>query len=278
MNDDSLTPEEREARIQRALNESKKRELEGKYDARFHESGDLPPDVERQWLDNIERFEQACAGAKRTTVRHFIGNPTVTPIDKLQPDQVQPALDTVISILNRNDVFLDFLAPTPIEEQYRFITEELLDVEIDDIRMHGFQHRFIYEEFHPNDRLAIEDTVNDVLYFFFDKQPKMFAHYFAHDGFLSERGEPLTKEEVMDAIRRVYETVLAFTHHNVTNVRVNVEGDAASAEAELTWKGLAQDAARELEHTGTATFRLQRSPYGGWDVMQMSIPGCPLQR
>lgn len=45
---------------------------------------------------------------------------------------------------------LDFLCDVDDAEAYRFITEELMDEEIDDIRIEGLRHCFIYEEFHPN--------------------------------------------------------------------------------------------------------------------------------
>lgn len=48
-----------EQRIRRALNESKKRELEEKYGEHFSEPNpELSPDMESQWLNNIEELKK----------------------------------------------------------------------------------------------------------------------------------------------------------------------------------------------------------------------------
>jgi hypothetical protein len=48
-------------------------------------------------------------------------------------------------------VYVDFLYEVDTTEMYCFVTEELLDEEIDDVRIPGLQCHFVYEEFHPND-------------------------------------------------------------------------------------------------------------------------------
>src|SRR3989304_5174624 len=87
--DESLFNEEQE-RIQKALNEAKKRELQEKYGAQFSEDRSaLPPDIESQWLNHIEEFERQFEHAGRVTLQKFLGNPTFTPLAEIPPDRLE---------------------------------------------------------------------------------------------------------------------------------------------------------------------------------------------
>ncbi len=281
MNNEESLSNENEDRIQRALNEAKKRELEEKYGADFHDKNSkLPPEVEGQWLDYIEQFEQQFQNAERTTVRAFTGNPNVKPLAEISPGHLEEELERIVGIMAEHEVILDFCAPTPIEEQYRFITEELLNEEMDEMRIPGMQHRFIYEEFHPNDEMDVRDATDHVLSFFLDKDPDMYLHYLDKTEFRNEYGEPMTREQLMERINRFYEGVLVFLNKSIENIRCTVDGDTATAEADVEWNGLVDDSTRraadgikEIAHSGVAKLRLKRSEYGGWDVTQFSVPG-----
>ena len=73
-------PDETQDRIQRALNERKRKDLEEKYGARFSfDESDAPPEIIGEWLDTVEEFERQFKTAGRTTVRAYAGNPPVVP-------------------------------------------------------------------------------------------------------------------------------------------------------------------------------------------------------
>jgi len=273
--------ESNEDRIQRALNESKKRELEEKYGMDFSKGeSKAPPEIEEQWLNYIDQFEQQFEHAKAITVREFIGNPSVMPLSEIPPEKLDEELERLVELMLEHEVILDFLAPTPLEEKYRFITEEFLDEEISDMRIRGMHHRYIYEEFHPNDEMDVRDATDHVLSFFLDKDPDMYLHYLDKTEFRNEYGEPMTREQLMERINRFYEGVLVFLNKSIENIRCTVDGDTATAEADVEWNGLVDDSTRraadgikEISHSGVATLRLKRSEYGGWDVTQFSLPG-----
>ena len=104
-------------------NEIKKKEMEKKYGASFGGSGDLPPEVESNWLRSIEEFEKQFEGAKRTTVYDFMGQPPFKKLDELQPAEVSDELKGLYDMLGRNNISLDTLREVADEELYRFITE-----------------------------------------------------------------------------------------------------------------------------------------------------------
>jgi hypothetical protein len=59
----------------------------------------------------------------------------------------------------------------------------------------------------------------------------------------------------------------------VGDIRCTVDGDAATAEADVAWQGLAADGVKNFSYEGVATLQLKRCEYGGWDVTQFSVPG-----
>ena len=83
------TEEDREERIQRALNEAKKKDLEEKYGMESYQ-GDLEiePEVEGEFLDYVEEFERQYQSAKRTTVRELVDSPDVKPLAEVPPEEL----------------------------------------------------------------------------------------------------------------------------------------------------------------------------------------------
>jgi hypothetical protein len=128
---------------------------------------DLPPEVEGQFLDYIKQWEDQYAQRKMTTVGERLGNPTFTRVSDLSAEEVKPALKNAITLLNEQNVKLDTLCEVDDVELYRFITEELLQVEMNDIRIPGMVHGFIYEEFHPNHPYDIKNRCTEILEYIF---------------------------------------------------------------------------------------------------------------
>lgn len=138
--------------IQRSLNEAKKAELRQKYGATFL-AGDpkLPPDIESRWLSSIEEFEQKFESAETTTVRKFVGDPILRPLGKIPYGKLEEELERILNLLDANDIVVHFAREVSPSEKYRFLAEELMDVEMQDIRIEGMTHNYMYEEFHPDD-------------------------------------------------------------------------------------------------------------------------------
>lgn len=155
--EDSIHNEELQ-RITKAPNQAKQKELEDKYGARFGESDpDLPQDVYAEWLRHIQEFEMKSESAKVVSLREFIGYPDFTPPGEVPATRLKAELVQVMEYLAHHDIIVDCTAVVSDEDLYRFIATELLDQEIEEIRIDGMRHHFIYEEFHPH----AEDGVNE---------------------------------------------------------------------------------------------------------------------
>lgn len=150
-------------RIQVALNESKRDVLRDQYGMidEYH-SPDMPPEVEGQWLDYITEFERQFENAPRITVRARIGDPTLPPIDALNEDELVEAVDALIDLLAAHYIAVDFLGDVDYETVYRYLTKELLDYEMDDIRIPDTWVRFIYATDVYNATESVEEFVEAI--------------------------------------------------------------------------------------------------------------------
>jgi hypothetical protein len=161
-NDHELTPDDEI----RAENEINKLNLELK-GGKFFSSGDIPPEIEKMFLDHIMQFEEAHRNAKVIKVYEYLHSPSWTPEKELSEADIHTELARILDIMNENGLGLDVQGEYEERVIYKFITEELFEVERQDIRLPGMMNQYVYEDFHPNDTLdsnaATEDFVQLLL-------------------------------------------------------------------------------------------------------------------
>lgn len=271
--DESAFDEERE-RIQKALNEAKKREIEEKYGARFSDGeSKLPPEAEAQWLNYITEFERQFENAKRISIRKRLGSPTFRSLDEIPPQELEAEIDRVLDLLSRIDVAVDCVAEVPDEDFYRFLTTELIDEEIDDITIEGMRHCFIYEEFHPNDEYDAKGGAEDFLWSLFGRYEEYAARAFSEDEVYDPVGRRTTRTAMQDAIRSFYKSYAVFTGNKFECTACSLDGDYARVTLQGEWSGLKAGSLEPESHKGECVFRMKKSPYGGYDMIQANIPG-----
>jgi hypothetical protein len=266
-------PDETQDRIQRALNERKRKDLEEKYGARFSfNESDAPPEIIGEWLDTVEEFERQFQGAGKTTVRAYTGNPHYTPPSSLPPRQIPGELRRLIDHLGANAIAVHFDRTVPPEEAYRFIVEELFDMEIDDVRLAGMTHSFVYEDFHPDEGACATMFAGHFLYALFGRDTQGCVQRTDRDELYSSSGRPVTRDEMGQAIITFLSGVAVFTDSDVTERECTVEPGYASVQFAISWTGLEAGTLRALSASGTATIRMKRSGIG-WNVVRVECPG-----
>lgn len=272
MNDSFFDQEE--ARIQQALNEAKKREIEERFGARFSdEQSAIPPDVELQWLNYIEEFERQFENAKRITVREYLGFPMFSPLDEIACEELSAALNGVLELLLQNDLIVDCLAEVSDNELYRFITTELVNEEIDDMRIPGMRTVFIYEEYHPNDEYDAKSEAERFLWDLFERHEDFVIESFARDGIFDPSGNQAGIEGIRTLIGAFYRRHAAFTFQKFERCTCALDGQDATVRLEGEWSGVLADSMAPVSHKGVAELRMKKSLYGGYDVVKVSIPG-----
>ena len=169
----------------RQENEFKKMKMSLESGAIFPDdlSKQLPPEIESQFLDSIMSFEKAFRNAKQISVYDKIGRPDFVPENVLNDAEVTGSLEKIESILHQNGLNLDVLADYENEERliYKFITEELFDLEVDDVNIQGFNTNFIYENFHQNHKYDLNRDTLDFLNMFLNKKSNIYDEYNSKD-------------------------------------------------------------------------------------------------
>lgn len=169
----------------RQENEFKKMKMNLESGAIFPDdlSKDLPPEIEGQFLDSIMMFEKAFRNAKQIAVYDKIGRPDFVPENVLNDKEVIESLEKIENILRQNGLNLEVLADYDDEERliYKFITEELFNLEVDDISIPGFNTNFIYEEFHQNHKYDLKRESIDFLNMFFNKKHDLYEKYYSEN-------------------------------------------------------------------------------------------------
>lgn len=269
--------DEEQRKIQKLLNQAKKRELAQKYGARFSENSEIPPEVESQWLDNIEEYERQFEDARRVKVREFLGGPMFKPFEEIQPEQVESELDKVLEFLSLNSIEVDCLAEVTAEDLYQFVTTELMDHEMDDIRISGFTCHFIYEEFHPNDKYDAKHSAEDFLLNLFGRDTEFLKYNLANEELSDPSGRGITQGEMWSLIRAFYDRYSLFTNRTFDCTDCTVEGEYATVIFQGEWTGLVSGSMESVTLKGGFNLRLKKSPYGGYDIIQVSLPGFDSQ-
>ena len=131
-------------------NELMKLKMMAEFGGDFVGAEDIPPDIENQFLKQIISFHKLHDNSKMTTVYKFIGEPEYNHVHDLSDKGIAKELKLLMKTMEKNGIALSVLAQTDKREFYRFITEELFKQEIEDIKVKGWMHQFVYEDFYPN--------------------------------------------------------------------------------------------------------------------------------
>lgn len=275
--DESLFEEEQD-RIEKSLNEAKRRELEEKYGAHFsRDESNLPPKVESDWLDYVMEFERQFENAKQIVILEVLGFPTFKTLDEIPPERLESELDSVLELLSEHNISLDCLAEVSDQDLYRFITTELVYEEIDDMKIDGMRHCFIYEEFHPNDEYDAKRAAEDFVQDLFERHEEFLVTNLSKDEMYDPQGHRITQEAAIDLIRSFYRRFAAFTSHKFECIGCTLEGDYVNASLQGEWLGLVAESMVPVSHKGVCELRMKKSEFGGYDVIQALIPGFVTQ-
>ena len=256
--------DEMRQRIQVGLSQAKRDRLRHKYGLEFeYANSKLSPEVENEWLDHVLEFERQFEQAKRITVRQRIGDPPIRPLSALPLYVVGEAVTTLLELLAAHGIAVDFLGEVDELETYRYLTEELLDEEMDDIRVEGMMTHFTYSTPEYDVQMWVNSFVLDV----FTHDREYFLPGLAKQPLYNAQSEPITASQFQQKIEAVWECLSPTNKVEIKPIATQVGGDEAKVWAIITWN----DEAQKLKGQVESHFRLQPSPYTGWDVVQTSL-------
>lgn len=272
--DPGANTDSKNEKIQRILNEKKRRDLAERFGAALDDADPaLPVDVEAEWLDYVEEFERQFEDAQRITVREYLGYPIVVSLSKIAPHNLETELNQLIEFMYLHGVAIHFLSDVDKVEAYRFIVEELFEEEIDDIRIPGMMTNFIYEEFHPNDEYDAKIWAQDFLFSLFGHHREGIEIALCRDELYTAGGLPISHAEMMGKVDAFFNRHPSIIDTKIDPISCTLDGEYADVDVATTWTSVRTESEEQYQYIGRSAFRLKRSSYGGWDIVKAKVVG-----
>ncbi|MCP5098298.1 MAG: hypothetical protein GY943_22345 [Chloroflexi bacterium] len=255
--------DEMRRRIQGAISQAKRDELRDKFGMKMeHSDSNLPPEAEIEWLENIVEFEKQFESGKTITVRERIGNPILKPLDEIPLYALEQAVEDLLDLLAKNGIAVDFMGDFDDIAAYRYIAEELLDEEIDDIGG-GWQTVFTPSTPEYDVQMWAESFVLDL----FTQEREYFLPGLDKQPLFDTQGEPITAVQFRQQIEQVWKVLTATNRVSIEPITVQAEKEEGTITAVITWQNDKQETIGQIE----SYFRLFPSPYTGWNVVQTTL-------
>lgn len=257
---DSL--DEMRKRIQESLIQSKREQLRDEFGMQFdHMDERLSPEAKNEWLDYILDFERQFENAPRITVRERIGNPTIQPVAEIPLYAMEEVVNNLLDLLAEHGIAVDFMGEWDDLAAYRFIIEELLDEEMDDIRIEGMFSHFEATTPEYDVQMWVDIFVTDLFW----QDRKDFVAGLEKQPLYNSQGSPISLTEFAQKLAMVWALLPAEMRAFVEPTNTQVVDDEGVVTAVITWRlGNEQKSVESF-------FRLQPSPYFGWDIVQTSL-------
>lgn len=256
--------DEMRRRIQGAISQAKRDELRDKFGMQAEYSDpSLPFEVENEWLNYILEFERVFENAKEITVRERIGDPSITPLDELTLYVIGDAIEDFLELLAEFWIAVDFLGDWDDVAAYKYLTGEFLDEETSDIHIEDMWSVFTPSTPEYDVQMWVEEFVLDL----FTRERDYFLPGLDKQPLFNMAGEPITAVHFRHQIEAVWKLLPATNRFSVAPITVQADKEEGTVSAVISWRNDHEETVGQVE----SFFRLQPSPYTGWDVVQTSL-------
>ncbi|MFQ5421601.1 MAG: hypothetical protein ACE5EY_14710, partial [Anaerolineae bacterium] len=183
-------------------------------------------------------------------------------LDEIPLYALGQAVDDLLNLLSNNGVSVDFLGDFDDIAAYRYLTEELLDEEIDDLRG-GWMSVFTPSTPAYDVQMWVENFVMDL----FTQEREYFLPGLDKQPLFNMAGEAMTAVHFRQQIEAVWKHLPATNRFSVEPIIVQADKEKGTVTAVISWLNNNEEVVGQVE----SFFRLQPSPYTGWDVVQTSL-------
>lgn len=237
---------------------------------------DLPPEVEAEFLKNVQQFEDSFDEAKEITIYECIGSPAYKNVDELKPDEIRPEIIKITELLHSKNIILEVLGQYDLSIIYKFIIEELFYEKIKEVNHPGYIHSFIYEEFHPNHDIDIARTAQQFLNDWFEKGFNEYSSELAQQ-FITPEGKTYTKEGVLQKLNDCLDSYKKFSKIKFAGGDISFEWDEKEnkglGHAEGMFSYDAEIENNEIIHIEGPYKLYMMNEFGAWAIFYFVFPG-----
>ncbi|MDQ2657339.1 MAG: hypothetical protein M3Y60_07945 [Bacteroidota bacterium] len=267
--DPQITPND----LLKAENAFLKLKLGLEHGMQMEESSTLSPEIENQWLKSVYAFEQQYKDAKRIKVYDYIGRPPFTKWHRLDARKIRQELERLRSVMSRNSIELDSICEYDDATIYRFVTEELFEHEMDDMRIPGMTCHYTYEEFHPNHDYDLRRETTDFLNSLFTKVWNEDYDAISLANNVAFRGKEHSRKSVSSIVTAFQEVhrPLQIKTLDITDVTIHSGLINANVRASVDICG-EMKSGEAVRYTGVCSFSFIRDD-NFWQISGFFVPG-----
>ena len=253
----------------RLENEIQKINLEINHGATsFYSAEDLPPEIEKMFLDNVTQFEANYAAGKQIPIYDFIGQPDLPDFESIQ--DFKTAVEDLQNILEQKNIVIT--SPEKMTDQgfYRFLTQDFLAHEITDMEQNGMIQYFSYDEFRHDEPKFIHQHVEEFLLDLLNLNTP-FEFEWMSETCRSDRDE-ISKEQALTLIhnfRSEYETLVPIAFQVEELIPNN---GFMYLSFGIAWEGQLKGDLEKEKHEGLGICQLQLEE-GEWNIQGVQMPG-----
>lgn len=250
-------------RMQDALIASKRDQLREEFDAEpSRMDGVLSPEEEIQWLTLLLELErQSVDEEPLPTVRDRVGALAFVPFEEIAPYRLAEAVEEVIALLYDQGISVEFFGEWDDEAVYRYLTEKLLDEEMDEIQFEEMIAHFDVMTPEYEVTMWVQIFVNEL----FSKTMDHSVTLSKDEPLLDRAGQPLSPEELKEKVAAIKKQLPENARLDIAPFTITVGDNEGEVSAVLKW--IADDGVRQT----TSFFRLKPSLYSAWYVVQTSM-------
>jgi hypothetical protein len=249
-----------------AANALKRLDLELNYDAVFFEgNGDLPPEILGAWLDNIKLFEDQSKNVSMITVHDFIGAPAFRRLEDIPSGELPQEIERVLEDLAEHAISIDRPDYISDADYYTFLTGKLMDTEMEDMRIPGMIHGFIFSEIDPEHPAVAINAARDILEEIL-KLKHPFPAYHILDETSTMKGKDLGRE--IEVFRRAFTKLKLQKFEPKSH---DLKEDLCLLHFFIAYEGKIESG-EKLKFSGQGN-SLLRMKYGFWCLEDINFPG-----
>ena len=266
----------------RIENELLRLKLQAETGADLQHLENVPPEVENAFLNNILAFERQLDKIEEISIYTIIGKPTdFKPDTELSDTEIESELARLNTLLENNQIEVDYGTDYSSRLKYKFITEELFEHETQKFDIPDMVHHFIYEEFHPNHILTIEGIAEDFLEMWLQQNLEKDSFIFSNE-MVSQSGAAVTKDQFFKKVQNVFDAYLYFenSHFTIDDVtfemmpNTEVPTGFGFAEGLITYDAILEN--KEKQPINSPFKLYMQFNDGYWDLMNVVMPGLEL--
>lgn len=262
----------------RRENEERRWRISQEFGGIFERNEQLSPELENQFLKNVEQFEEQFSKAKWIKVYDRLQRPEWIPQENLSDEELTPELDRILERMQQKRIVLNTLCKVEDRELYRFITEELFEEVVDDIDIPEMNSNFIYEDFYPNHQYNAKQLLIDFIQLILPDECNV------DDWFFNERLKTYLREEESESelfirIRQFCGAYSSFYIRTFDPGAPVISEDLrfAIVDFDIDYEAMIGDTYEQVSFQGEGRAELasiyERYGLHGWEVVSLKMPG-----